>query len=282
MSMRSPRFASLLGIPLLALGCASNSATQPRQLDATRASAPVTAANAPAEAAKRSFTFVLVHGAWGGGYAFKDVENRLRADGHEVHRVTLTGQGERAHLYSPDITLSTHVQDVVNTILYEDLHNVVLVGHSYGGMVITGVADQVPDRISRLIYVDALLPENGESWSTAVHGDLIVKPDANGYLTPDWLVPGEAPPHDVPQSAKTATEPLILKHEDLTRKIPGTYLLLIDPGKKAEEDRFYPFYERAKARGYALMSMESGHNAQRTKPAELVEMLEKAGMGNGE
>src|SRR3984957_4235854 len=107
-------------------------------------------------------TYVLVHGAWGGGWDWKHVDDLLTADGFKVYRASLTGQGERAHLANTNIDLNTHIQDVVNIILWEDLHNVVLVGHSYGGMVITGVADRIPERLKHVIYVDALLPENGE------------------------------------------------------------------------------------------------------------------------
>jgi pimeloyl-ACP methyl ester carboxylesterase len=114
--------------------------------------------NAPAKPA-----FVIVHGAWGGSWAFRRVETLLRDKGCNVYRPSLTGLGERVHLATPDVGLSTHINDVVNMILFEDLHDVILVGHSYGGMVITGVADRLPDRILRLIYIDAFVPSDGES-----------------------------------------------------------------------------------------------------------------------
>jgi len=108
-------------------------------------------------------TYVIVHGAWGGGWDWRRVDSILTARGQEVYRVTLTGLGERVHLANPSIGLDTHIEDVVNTIRWEELRNVVLVGHSYGGMVITGAADRVPERIRALIYVDAFLPDSGES-----------------------------------------------------------------------------------------------------------------------
>jgi pimeloyl-ACP methyl ester carboxylesterase len=108
-------------------------------------------------------TFVLVHGAWGGGWAWKRVAPLLRAHGHEVFTPTLTGLGERVHLARPDVNLDTHIQDIVNLLLYEDLANVVLVGWSYGGMVITGVLDRVPERLAHVAYVDAEVPRDGES-----------------------------------------------------------------------------------------------------------------------
>lgn len=99
-------------------------------------------------------TFVLVPGFWLGGWAWRDVTAALRADGHNVYPVTLTGLGERVHLAGPQVDLDTHIADVVNLLRYEELRDVILVGHSYAGTVIIGVADQVPERIARLVYVD--------------------------------------------------------------------------------------------------------------------------------
>jgi pimeloyl-ACP methyl ester carboxylesterase len=100
-------------------------------------------------------TYVLVAGAWLGGWCWEPVAQRLRDDGHDAYPATLTGLGERAHLASPEIDLDTHIADVVNLVEFEDLHEVVLLGHSYAGIVVTGVADRIPDRISRLMYLDS-------------------------------------------------------------------------------------------------------------------------------
>lgn len=108
-------------------------------------------------------TFVLVHGAWHGGWCWRRVSDRLRAKGHTVFAPTLTGLGERSHLLSGDINLSTHVKDVVNLMAWEDLHDVVLCGHSYGGMVITGAAELASERIKSLVYLDAFVPTDGRS-----------------------------------------------------------------------------------------------------------------------
>lgn len=108
-------------------------------------------------------TFVLVHGAWGGSYGFKYVRGPLREAGHEVFTPSLTGIGERAHLASPQVDLTTHVTDVVNTILYEDLTDIVLLGYSYGGMVVTGALEHVADRVAHLVYLDAFKPDDGQS-----------------------------------------------------------------------------------------------------------------------
>lgn len=100
-------------------------------------------------------TYVLVSGAGLGGWTWQSVTRLLEANGHQVYAPSLTGAGDRAHLLSPDVDLETHVNDVANLLFYEDLHNVVLVGHSYGGVVITGTADRLYDRVSRLVYLDA-------------------------------------------------------------------------------------------------------------------------------
>jgi pimeloyl-ACP methyl ester carboxylesterase len=113
---------------------------------------------------------VLVHGAWAGAWCWARVLAPLRAAGHAVHAVTLTGVGERAHLLSPDITLRTHIADVLGLIAAEELRDVVLVGHSYGGIVVTGAADallaRAPGALRQLVYVDAVVPRPGESWSS--------------------------------------------------------------------------------------------------------------------
>jgi pimeloyl-ACP methyl ester carboxylesterase len=108
-------------------------------------------------------TFVLVHGAWHGGWCYQAVARKLRAAGHEVHTPTLTGLGERRHLIGPGVDLDTHIQDVLNVVRYEDLTGFVLCGHSYGGMVVSGVADAIPGQISALVYLDAYVPKDGES-----------------------------------------------------------------------------------------------------------------------
>lgn len=109
-------------------------------------------------------TIVLIAGGWHGGWAFTPIARELRAHGHDVFTPTLTGLGERSHLAHAAINLETHIQDVVNVLLFERLSGVILCGHSYAGMVITGVADRLPERIASLVYIDAFVPKNGESW----------------------------------------------------------------------------------------------------------------------
>ena len=107
--------------------------------------------------------FVLVHGAWHGGWCYRETAAALRAAGHTVFTPTHTGVGERFHQSAENITLETHIRDVCGCIEWEELSDVILVGHSYGGMVITGVADRMSDRIRSLVYLDAFVPEHGDS-----------------------------------------------------------------------------------------------------------------------
>ncbi|HTQ50881.1 MAG TPA: alpha/beta fold hydrolase [Candidatus Acidoferrales bacterium] len=233
--------------------------------------------NEPSKAVPSSskITFVLVHGAWGGGWDWKHVDDLLTADGYDVYRPTLSGLGEHSNISNTNIDLDTHIQDIVNVILWENLHNVVLVGHSYGGMVITGVADRVPDRIKDVVYVDALLPRNGENFN-AIIAKRILKPIKDGYVTDPWVTGDPPPPHDVLMPEKCFSEPITLTNQDVAMKVPSTYILTVDPGNQPDQDDFYPFYVRAKSYGWPAWIMEGDHNVQRSHPTELVQLLEKA------
>lgn len=234
----------------------------------------VTSGQSPKTDSSPKQTIVIVHGAWGGAWAFKKVDELLRQKGFEVYRPQLTGQGDRVHLARPDIGLNTHIDDVVNTILYEDLHDIILVGHSYGGMVITGVADRVPDRIKRLVYLDAMVPNDGESVSIIFKGggDFIKQMTKGDYIVPSWVKPDQPPPHDVPQSLKTFTDPIVLKNE-AARKLPATYILTVEKGKEAKDDDFFSQSERARVRGWSMLKLTSDHNPQWSAPEALVDML---------
>lgn len=109
-----------------------------------------------------SKTFVLVHGAWHGGWCWRRVADILTAQGHKVFTPTLTGLGERSHLMSAKIDLATHITDIANVIIWERLRHVVLCGHSYGGLVISGIAEKVPEAIEAMVFLDAFVPANGE------------------------------------------------------------------------------------------------------------------------
>lgn len=220
-------------------------------------------------------TIVIVHGAWGGAWAFRNVEALLREKGYNVYRPQLTGLGERVHLARPDIGLSTHIEDVVNTILYEDLKDIILVGHSYGGMVITGVSDRVPERIKQLVYLDAMVPRDGDSLQTLIgkRGEWLKTMTKDDFIVPPWVKPDQKPPKDLPQPLKTFTEPLALKNE-AARKIPATYILTVEQGKETNQDDFYPQSERAKENGWTILQLTADHNPQWSAPQALVEMLD--------
>src|SRR5688500_2134227 len=147
---------------------------------------------------KPQTTFVIIHGAWGGSWAFKEIDSLMTANGNLVYRPSLTGQGERVHLASTNVDLTTHINDVVNVILFENLRDIVLVGHSYGGMVITGVADRVPERIRKLIYLDAFLPLDGESVFTAnpKGREGIRSMEKDGMIVPPWVKADQPFPKD--------------------------------------------------------------------------------------
>src|SRR5881227_3057096 len=143
-------------------------------------------------------TFVLVHGAWSGAHGFHLVRPLLRAEGHDVFTPSLTGIGERAHLASPQVDLTTHITDVANAVLYEDLDGIVLLGFSYGGMVITGALEHLAGRVSHLVYLDAFVPADGDSVTalTAAAGPApAIGPGAA------WLVPPMARDFDDPAEA---------------------------------------------------------------------------------
>jgi pimeloyl-ACP methyl ester carboxylesterase len=156
---------------------------------AAQVSSPLARAQVPGHA-----VHVLVHAAWHGGWCWKKVAPLLRERGHEVHTPTLTGLGDRAHLVNPEIGLETHIQDVVNILEYEDLNRVILVGHSSSGAVITGVAERVPERLAHVVYLDAFVPDDGQSLMDLIPPDrrqgMEQRVQAEGQ---GWLLPSLAP-----------------------------------------------------------------------------------------
>jgi pimeloyl-ACP methyl ester carboxylesterase len=145
--------------------------------------------------------FALVHGAWDGGWIFRKVARILRSAGHEVFAPTLTGLGERSHLRSMAISLDTHIQDVVNVIAWEDLDQVVLCGHANGGTVITGVADAIPEKLKAVVYLDAIIPEDGQSTM-----DLIDPARIAAFVKGAAGLGGDAVPPSTNQSIANANE----------------------------------------------------------------------------
>lgn len=228
----------------------------------------------PAETTPR--TIVFVHGAWGGGWQYTKVQSLLEEAGLVVYRPTMTGLGERVHLGGPEVGLSTHIEDIVNVLEFEDLEDVVLVGHSYGGMVIAGVADRVPGRIAKLVYFDAMLPEDGES-VVSLFGDALDSMATAGdgdteswQLVPRWVEEGELPPVDVPQPLLTFTEPIVLD-DPLAAQLPAVFLLTVEAGK--EVDDFDVFADRARRRGWQVVEMEGSHNPHWFQPDAFVEVF---------
>lgn len=161
---------------------------------------------------------VLVHGTTAGGWVWKTIAPRLLAAGHAVYTPTLTGLGERSHLLSPLIDLDTHITDVCNVLEFEDLTEVALVGHSYGGMVITGVADRMPERLSKLIYLDALVPHDGEAALDLIPQDQRqemlqrVATQGMGWLLPVQRGGNNVPTHNLPHPFRSWSEPLHLNN----------------------------------------------------------------------
>src|SRR5215216_4386934 len=232
---------------------------------------------ARADKAAEKYTYVVVHGATAGGWEWKKTGNFLTADGHTVYRVTLTGLGEREHLGSPDIDLQTHINDVVNTILYEDLHDVVLTGHSYGGMVITGVMDRVPDRIRHVVYFDAAVPDDGMSIWDLFGGKGPAGPNiVDGFMQVPWVKPDTKPPHSVKQSIKCFNQPVSYKNP-AALALPVTYVAFVPKDKSAEERaKTDKSWQRAKARGWSIRTFPGTHVAQQEDPRGVATLIEQS------
>lgn len=241
-------------------------------------------------------TFVLVHGAFTGGWYWSRVRPLLRAAGHDVHTPTLTGSGERSHLLSRAVTLETHITDIVNVLRYEDLHDVVLVGHSYGGMVITGVADRAPERLSRLVYLDAAVPKPGQNATGGFAegtGDVLDGMASGGPDDTSWLLPplplaayGVTDPADIawigerrtPHPLPTLNEPIRLARGEPTG-LPRVYVRCARRDGLVQvfgADPLQPMYEHAVAAGFALLSVDAGHDAMVIAPQQVADALQAA------
>jgi pimeloyl-ACP methyl ester carboxylesterase len=238
------------------------------------ATLPAQSGQAAAGPAAKQPVLVSVHGAWAGGWQMGKVAPLLEASGWKVYRPSMSGLGEHFNTASTAIGLATHIEDIVNFILFEDLHDVILLGHSYGGMIITGVADRIPERLSRLIYLDAYLPEDGETIMAIRKGGAapIEKMAKDGFIIPNWVKPGQALPIDVPHPLKTYRDPIVLKNPAAAR-VPATYILTVDEGKKPEDDDFFRFAERARARGWPVLHMQGGHVPQWHQPQATAQLF---------
>lgn len=218
-------------------------------------------------------TYVIVHGAWGGGWDWRAVDSALSRRGHRVQRVTLTGLGDRVHLANPSIGLQTHITDVVNTIRFENLRDVILVGHSYGGMVVTGAADQIADRIKRVVYVDAFVPDSGESLAMLAgpgFNAMVTASVKDGMIIPAWASADAPAPKDVPHPLKTMTDSIVLT-DAAARKKPAYYILTMDKG--ATEDGFSASAKRAADRAWPVDTLITDHTPERSAIPALVRLL---------
>ncbi len=222
-------------------------------------------------------TFVLVHGATAGGWEWKRTGQFLTDDGHTVFRATLTGLGERMHLNSTNVDLQTHINDVVNLILFEDLHDIVLTGHSYGGMVITGVMDRVPERIKHVVFLDAAVPDDGQSlWDLFGGRGMDPKRFADGFMQVPWVQPDAKPPHNVKQSIHCFDQPVSYKNP-AAKALPVTYVAFVPKDKSAEERaRTDKSWQRAVSRGWTIRTFPGGHVAQQEDPRGVATLIEES------
>jgi len=221
----------------------------------------------------QSQTYVLVHGASGGAWDWTSMDVILTNRGHKVYRTTLSGLGDRVHLASKEINLTTHITDVVNTILFEQLDEVILVGHSYGGMVITGVMNQIPERIKQAIFLDAAVPNHGMS-ALDLWPSMAKHPVIDGQVYFSWLQQDSLPPHDVPQSLATFTESVSFDNPK-AQTLAATYIPFIDNETAARlQSTIDPSWKNALSRNWPVHPLISDHNAQRSHPKELADLLE--------
>ena len=221
-------------------------------------------------------TYVLVHGAWGSIASWYLIEPLLSQGGNRVYLASLTGHGDRAHLQSPEITLDTHILDVVNLIEVRDLTDIYLVGHSYGGMVITGVWDRARDRIKHIVYLDAFLPTDGKALSDlAEDGGKGMMARAAGH---DGMVPPFGPPGSQPnpplQSLMTFTQPLELVNGPLPMETERTYIRAIGSEDQDPLSVFAQFADVVRDNSdWNYFEIDTGHGVPRQDPDGLAEIL---------
>jgi len=238
-------------------------------------------------------TFVIVHGAWGGGWEWTPVAQALRQRGHEVFTPTLTGLGERAHLARREVGLSTHVEDVVGLLELEDLHDVVLCGASYGGMPVTGAADRAASRVRLVINVDALVPRDGQStldllpgaFGEIVRAAAAAPGEAWRVAIPREVLPpqGMAPPGERAryvarlrdQPAETFIEPVRLT--GAIERLPRAFVRCIRGGldQAIGEDPIAPCADRARAEGWPYRELATPHDPQLADPASTAAVLDE-------
>jgi pimeloyl-ACP methyl ester carboxylesterase len=229
--------------------------------------------------------FVLIHGAWHGGWCWKFVAPALRRAGHEVYAPSLTGMGERKHLARIGIELGTHIEDVVSLMEMEDLSDVVLVGHSYGGMVVTGAADR-SERVGELVYLDAVVPEDGKAMLDYVVPERAARMREEGAKTgfvtaPPFSLFGVTraehvafcKPREVSQPYATMSQALRIGNRQGLARLPKTYIYCSSPAT-GTFDAFAAKYRNDPA--WRFHEMKTGHDAMILAPDDLTALLLQA------
>lgn len=229
--------------------------------------------------------YVLVHGAWHGGWAWQKVSAGLRGQGEIVYTPTLSGLGEHKNTLNYDINLETHISDLVNLIEMEDLHDVILVGHSYSGAVIAGVADRIPERLSKLVFFDAMIVDNGQSAFTVQPKEIQnaiagIAAKSKGLSVPAWSADafGVTNPDDIKwvnsrltaHPYKTFTQKLMLKHP-FGNGLPLIYIACTNPMLPIVKEIVSKIQNNGHWKYYTL---DTGHDAMITKPDEVTALLE--------
>ncbi len=236
--------------------------------------------------------FVVAHGAWSGGWSWFKMRSLMAEAGHQLIVPTYTGLGEREHLAHPDVDLETHVADIANVLTFEDLWHVILVGHSYGGMVATAVADRHPNRVSRLVYLDAFVPRHGQSLFDIQPPGMqermrrAAAETGEGWrVPPNPLPPDTAPADAVWFNARRRPQPIRTFERPLALTRPEGYLhrIFIRCMRLGPQDTFGPFAARARAEaGWTYREMGASHNPHITAPEELTVLFgDIAGEGGG-
>jgi pimeloyl-ACP methyl ester carboxylesterase len=230
-------------------------------------------------------TIVVAHGAWSSAWAWKKMRPLMRAAGHELWTPTYTGLGERAHLASPAIDLDTHIKDVLGVLDMEDLREIVLIGHSYGGMVATGVADRARGRITQLIYLDAFVPRDGQSLFdlqdpvTLTRMQEAARTVGEGWRLPPNPMPPDTPEADVAWAAgRRMPHPLKCFEQRLrlTSPEPPPPRSYIYCRRARPDDVFRQFLQRAQSEsGWRHFEMDASHNPHITVPQELMAVLQE-------
>ena len=228
-------------------------------------------------------TFLVCHGAWSAGWAWKKMHPLMRAAGHRLVTPTYTGLGERAHLAHRGIDLDAHIEDMLNVIKYEDLRDIVLVGHSYGGMVATGVADRARDKVRQLIYIDAFVPQDGQS---LLDLNEVARPrmhelskTGDGWRVPPNPTPPDTPPADVEWLTARRVDMPIKCFEAKLKLLGGPLTLprsYIYATRITPADTFGPFARMTKGdAAWSYYEIDASHSPNVTAPEALMELLQK-------